>query len=175
MSTSFYDLSVGSYLQAVDGVITVMNKGMQYASEHGIDPDSFVKARLHNDMLPLLFQVNCVEMHTLGALKGIREGVFSPPSSTEQRDYTELQSFLLETKAQLTNLSESDVNDMSGKSMIFKFKDYELPFTAENFVMSFSLPNLHFHATTAYDILRHNGVPLGKADYLGRMRVGVSS
>ncbi|RBP51313.1 DUF1993 domain-containing protein [Arenicella xantha] len=172
MSTSFYDLSVGSYLQAVNGMITVMNKGMQYASEHNLDADNFVKARLHEDMLPLLFQVNCVELHTLGALEGIREGVFSPPSTTEPHDYAGLQALLLETKAELTNLSKADVNELGGKSMLFKFKDYELPFTAENFVMSFSLPNLYFHTTTAYDILRHNGVPLAKADYLGRMRIG---
>jgi hypothetical protein len=171
--TTFYDLSVGSYKQAVDGMITVMNKGAEFAAQNSIDPDSFVKARLHKDMLPLLFQVNCVELHTLGALKGVESGVFTPPSTTEQLDYSGLQSMLTETKSELENLDPEQVNGLSGKSMIFKFKDYELPFTAENFVMSFSLPNLYFHTATAYDILRHNGVPLGKADFLGRMRIGV--
>ncbi|GHA01324.1 hypothetical protein GCM10008090_08070 [Arenicella chitinivorans] len=171
--TTFYDLSIGSYKQAIDGMITVMNKGAEFAAENNLDPDNFVKARLHENMLPLLFQVNCVEVHTLGALSGIESGVFTPPSTTEQRDYSGLQAMLIQTKSELETLDPSHVENLSGKSMIFKFKDYELPFTAENFVMSFSLPNLYFHTTTAYDILRHNGVPLGKADFLGRMRIGV--
>ena len=171
--TTFYDLSVGSYKQAVDGMITVMNKGAEFASKNNLDPDNFVKARLHEDMLPLLFQVNCVELHTLGALNGIESGVFTPPSTTEQLDFDGLQAMLIKTKSELETLDPEYVESLSGKSMIFKFKDYELPFTAENFVMSFSLPNLYFHTTTAYDILRHNGVPLGKADFLGRMRIGV--
>ncbi len=171
--TTFYDLSVGSYKQAVDGMITVMNKGAEFAAKNNLDPDSFVKARLHEDMLPLLFQVNCVELHTLGALSGIESGVFTPPSTTEQLDYSGLQAMLIKTKSELETLNPEHVEGLAGKSMIFKFKDYELPFTAENFVMSFSLPNLYFHTTTAYDILRHNGVPLGKADFLGRMRIGV--
>jgi hypothetical protein len=53
----------------------------------------------------------------------------------------------------------------------FQFRDFKLPFTAENFLLSFSLPNFHFHATTAYDILRMKGVPLGKPDYMGQLRL----
>ena len=55
--------------------------------------------------------------------------------------------------------------------MFFEFRDVKLPFTAENFLMTFSLPNLHFHATTAYDLLRMKGVPVGKRDYTGPMRI----
>jgi hypothetical protein len=55
--------------------------------------------------------------------------------------------------------------------MVFQLGERQMPFTVENFLMSFSTPNLHFHATTAYDILRSKGVPLGKRDYMGRMRL----
>ena len=99
--TTFYDLSVGSYKQAVDGMITVMNRGAEFAAKNNLDPDSFVKARLHEDMLPLLFQVNCVELHTLGALSGIESGVFTPPSTTEQLDYSGLQAMFIKTKSEL--------------------------------------------------------------------------
>ena len=67
---------------------------------------------------------------------------------------------------------QARVDGITGKTMVFKIGDNELPFTVENFLMSFSTPNLHFHATTTYDILRMNGVPLGKMDYLGAMRMG---
>jgi hypothetical protein len=55
--------------------------------------------------------------------------------------------------------------------MRFEFRERVLPFTVENFLMSFSLPNFYFHATTAYDIFRHNGVPLGKRDFMGTLRL----
>ena len=60
---------------------------------------------------------------------------------------------------------------MEGGTILFKVGDFEMPFTAENFILSFSLPNLYFHATTAYDILRMAGAPLGKMDFLGQMRM----
>ena len=60
---------------------------------------------------------------------------------------------------------------LAGRDVIFQMRDRKVPFTAENFLLSFSLPNFYFHATTAYDILRTKGVPLGKRDFLGRMRI----
>ena len=67
-------------------------------------------------------------------------------------------------------LTPADVNALEGKDVVFQIRDTKIPFTAEGFVQSFSLPNFYFHATTAYDILRSKGVPLGKRDFLGRMR-----
>ena len=60
---------------------------------------------------------------------------------------------------------------LAGRDVAFQFGERKLPFTAEEFLMSFSLPNFFFHATTAYDILRHKGVPLGKRDFMGRLRI----
>ena len=63
------------------------------------------------------------------------------------------------------------VNALGGRDVVFHLGDHKLPFTAEGFLMSFSLPNFYFHATTAYDILRTNGVPLGKRDFMGRLKM----
>ncbi len=175
MKTSFYDLSVGSYLQTLSGAQRVLKKGAEFAAENGLDPNDFVGSRLHDDMLPLLFQVNCLPLHSTNALSAIESGVFTPPTSTEQRDYVGLQALLEDTQNKLESLSVDKINQLAANTVIFKFGDHEIPFTAENFVLSFSLPNLSFHATTAYDILRHNGVPLSKSDYLGRMRIGVDT
>ncbi|MGH6874404.1 MAG: DUF1993 family protein, partial [Aestuariivirgaceae bacterium] len=65
------------------------------------------------------------------------------------------------------------VEALEGNQVIFQIGDFKMPFTATNFVLSFSLPNLFFHATTAYDMLRMKGVPIGKANFLGPMRIGV--
>ena len=64
-----------------------------------------------------------------------------------------------------------EVNGIEGRDVIFSVGDRKIPFKAEGFLMSFSLPNFYFHATTAYDILRKKGVPLGKRDFLGKMRI----
>jgi hypothetical protein len=75
-----------------------------------------------------------------------------------------------ETIAELESISADEVNGLEGKDMQFKMGEITIPFTAENFILSFSLPNFFFHATTTYDILRMKGVPLGKRDFLGRLR-----
>jgi hypothetical protein len=71
----------------------------------------------------------------------------------------------------LQKLNPAEVNALEGRDVVFKFRSFEMPFTVENFLMSFSLPNFYFHATTAYDILRNKGVPLGKRDFMGQMRL----
>jgi hypothetical protein len=173
MSNSLYDISVGSYLQALSGMAIVLEKGAAFAAENGIDADQFVGAKLHNDMLPFLFQVNCARQHSIDALASLQSGECSPPKTTEQRDYKGLQKMVADTIEELKAVSADEVNSAQGKTVVFKFGKHEMPFTAENFILSFSLPNLNFHIATAYDILRMKGVPLGKADFLGKMRIGV--
>ncbi len=172
MTTSLYELSVGSFLQTVSGVKRVLKRGADYAQENNIDPDTYVGLRLHEDMLPMLFQVVCIPMHSTKAIKGIEEGVFTPPKDLEKTNYAGLQAIVEETEAALKQFTPDYINSLSGKNILFKMGELEMPFTAENFIMSFSLPNLNFHATTAYDLLRAQGVPLTKADNLGRMRLG---
>jgi hypothetical protein len=122
-------------------------------------------------MLPFQFQLISVFHHSLGAIEGIREGVFFPPPSMPELDYPGLLGLMGEASAGLKAATRQEIDGLEGKSMKFKMGDFEIPFIAENFVLSFSLPNLYFHATTAYDILRIAGVPLGKMDFLGTMRV----
>ncbi len=173
MSNSLYDISVGSYLQALSGMAIVLDKGAAFAEDNNFNDDDFVVLKLHDTMLPFLFQVNCVRVHSVDALSSLEAGVYIPPKSIEQRDYKGLQLMVAETLDELKSISPDQVNAAQGKTVIFKFGEREIPFTAENFIMSFSLPNLNFHITTAYDILRMKGVPLGKSDFLGQMRVGL--
>lgn len=87
-------------------------------------------------------------------------------------DYAGLQSLVEDAITQLQALSREEVDALEGKALVFKLGKTEMPFVAEKFVLSFSLPNFYFHATTAYDILRMLGVKIGKMDYLGQMRMG---
>jgi hypothetical protein len=169
MSISLYDLSVNSYLQILNSMIGVLDKCAAFAKANGLDLADIVNSRLQADMLPFSFQVISIAHHSIGAIDGIKAGIFTPPAMPEL-DYAGLRHLLEDASQQLQALRAEDVNALSGKAMKFKMGDYEIPFTAENFVLSFSLPNFYFHAATAYDILRMQGVPIGKIDFLGKMR-----
>ncbi|MBP7660254.1 MAG: DUF1993 domain-containing protein, partial [Burkholderiaceae bacterium] len=123
------------------------------------------------DMLPFRFQIESVAHHSLGAIEGMKKGVFAPGGETPPRNYAGLQQLIADTRASLAALAPADVNALSGRDMVFELRGRQIPFTTDNFALSFSLPNFYFHATTAYDILRLKGVPLGKRDFLGTMRV----
>lgn len=172
MAISFHAASVGSYLQILDAVGGVLDKGANYAAEAGLDLQEIVMTRLRDDMMPLHFQVVSVAHQSWGAMQGLAKGSFSPPSFELDKDYAGLQALVAEARNGLAGLDEAQVESLADKSMVFKLGKNELPFTNQNFLLSFSLPNFYFHATTTYDILRMLGVPLGKMDFLGRMKMG---
>lgn len=171
MTTSFHDLSVACYLQSLIGVEGFLAKGLAHCQANGIDPAEIVQTRLYPDMFPFAFQVWSVAHHSLGAIRGIEAGEFSPPPPLPDLDYAGWQKLVADARETLAAMTPESVNALAGKDITFKFGDFRLPFVAEGFVLSFSLPNLHFHAATAYDILRLKGVPLGKRDFTGPLRL----
>jgi len=173
MAISLYDCSVASFLQVLGAVQGFMDKGLAHCREAGLDPETIVDTRLHDDMLPFRFQIVSVAHHSKGALEGAQAGLFAPPGAVGDLDYAGLQGLVADARASLQSLSREEVNALEGKDLIFRIGSREMPFTVENFLLSFSTPNLHFHATTAYDILRQSGVPLGKRDYMGQMRLKI--
>lgn len=170
MAISLYDLSVASYLQTTAAVAGFMEKAHKHFAEKNVDPAEIVETRLHPDMLPFRFQIVSVAHHSIGAIEGVKKGVFSPPTGPDY-DYKGLQKLIADAREALQKLTPAEVNALEGRDVTFQLRDFKLPFTAEGFLMSFSLPNFYFHATTAYDILRTKGVPLGKRDYMGQMRM----
>lgn len=171
MKLSLYEASVPSYLQTLTAVSGFLEKGLAHCRDNGIDPESMVETRLYPDMLPLRFQVQSVVSHSLGTIEAIQSGVFRPPTDLPQDTYAALQALVGQARATLQKCQPDAINAREGAEIIFEFRKNKLPFTAEGFLLSFSLPNFYFHATTAYDILRSKGVPLGKRDYLGALRL----
>lgn len=170
MATSLYDLCVPSYLQTLNAMVGVLDKGLAFCKDKGIDPESIVESRLADDMLPFRFQVVSVAQHSLGALNGVKSGLFEPPGPSTA-NYAGLQKLVADTRDAVKAMTPAEINACEGKDMVFQLRGNKIPFVAEAFIQSFSLPNFYFHATTAYDILRSKGVPLGKRDYLGQMRI----
>jgi uncharacterized protein len=97
--------------------------------------------------------------------------VFTPPALNEAFDYPGLQKLVADAASALQRLDREGVNALKGRDVIFQVGGRKIPFTVENFILSFSLPNFYFHAATAYDILRTKGVPLGQRHYLGQLRI----
>jgi hypothetical protein len=171
MAISLYDLSVPTYLQTLGAVSGILEKGLAHCSECNVAPGEVVEHRLFQDMAPFSFQIRSVAHHSYGAMEALKSGVFSPPGRGDPLDYAGLQKLVADTKTKMEALKPDEVNALEGKDVAFQFGETKIPFVAEMFLLSFSLPNFHFHATTAYDILRSRGVPLGKRDYMGRMRI----
>jgi uncharacterized protein len=171
MAISLYDATVTGFLQTLGAVSGFLEKGRAHLIEAGKDPDAFVETQLHGDMLPFRFQLVSVAHHSRGAIEGCKAGVFLPPPASEGLKYADLQARVTEAIAYLKALTPEEVNGLDGRDVIFQLGERQLPFTADGFLLSFSLPNFHFHAATAYDILRQAGAPLGKRDYLGQMRM----
>ena len=172
MQLSFYDASVTCYQQILDSTANILEKGRDYANSEGMPLSDLVNYQLHETMFPLSFQVISVWHHSHGAIKGMREGVFSPPPSKPDIDYAGLCALIDEARQSMASESAESMEALSGNKMMFKMGEMEIPFITENFLATFSKPNFYFHAATTYSILRQIGVPLGKRDFLGAMKIG---
>ena len=170
MSFTLYAATMPSYLQILGSMTGLLGKAEEFCKERGLAPDHFVQARLADDMLPFAYQVRSTASHSLGAVEGLRAGVFEPDRSAPPATIGGLRDLIGETITKLEAIDAAEIESFIGKDMRFQFGSYVMEFVGENFLMSFSQPNFYFHATTAYDILRMNGVQVGKRDFNGAYR-----
>jgi hypothetical protein len=171
MTISLYDATVANFIQTTTAVGGFLERGLAHATDNGLDPEVLTEARLFSDMFPLRFQIVSVVHHSVGAIEGATSGRFGPPTDRNPYRYADLQRVIAEALAALQALPRETVDALEGGEVLFQVGETRLPFLAKDFLLSFSLPNFYFHATTAYDILRSQGAPLGKRDYMGPMRI----
>ena len=170
MALSLYELSVPTFLQTVDAVAGILDRATAHCAATGANPDDFVQARLYHDMAPVHFQIEAAWHHAVWGLEAAKTGVFSPPALVGPVPFADLRAMMTRAQAALEALTPDQVNSWAGKNLDLQIGPRKLAFTSETLILSFSLPNFHFHAVTAYDILRSCGVPIGKRDYEGRLR-----
>jgi hypothetical protein len=171
MSLSLYSAIIPSYRQTLGAVSGLLGKAQAFCAEKGMEPSELIQARLAPDMLPFAYQVKSTAVHSLGAIQGVRKGVFSPDMTAPPETFAALEARVAETLAALEGIRPEEVDSFAGRDMRFEAGNRRLDFTAQDFLLSFSLPNFYFHAATAYDILRWKGVPIGKRDFVGRLRL----
>jgi hypothetical protein len=170
MAFSLYAATVPGFQQILGAVSGLLDKAQSFCAEKAIAPAELIQARLTTDMLPFAYQVKSTAVHSLGAIEGIRKGVFSPDTTPPPETFAALKARLTETLAALENIQAAEIDGFVGRDMRFAFGGNHRDYTAENFLLSFSQPNFYFHASTAYDILRWKGMAIGKRDYIGKTR-----
>lgn len=171
MALSLYAATIPSYRQILGAVSGLVRTAEAFSVEKGIEASDLIQARLAPDMLPFAYQVKSTAVHSLGAIEGVRRGVFSPDRTPPPDTFAALQARIAATLSALEAIEPAEIESFIGRDMRFEFGDRRLEFTAEEFLLSFSQPNFYFHATTAYDILRWKGLPIGKRDFTGRLRL----
>lgn len=170
MALTLHAATIPSFLQILASVSRLIGKAESHCLENEIASSELLEARLAPDMLPFAYQVKSTAVHSIGAIEGVRSGVFRPDMAPLPSRFEDLRALVSDAMVALEELQVEELERFIGRPMRFEFGENGIDFTAEEFLLSFSQPNFYFHATTAYDILRMKGVIIGKRDFTGRVR-----
>jgi hypothetical protein len=166
MSLSMHRASVPVFVRALKVLATLLEKGEAHAKELGQNPDDLVGARLIEDMIPLSGQIQRASDASKGAVSRLT-GVEAPAMPDEETTFAQLQKRVADTLAYIESVDPKAFEGSEDRTVELKFPTGTLTFIGEDYLFGFALPNFFFHVVTAYDILRHKGVQIGKLDYLG--------
>ncbi|TMM46202.1 DUF1993 domain-containing protein [Qipengyuania marisflavi] len=172
MPLTLHAAIIPNWLQSLGATARLLDRAEQWSGEAGMSEGEILGARLADDMLPLAYQFTSCCNHSAYAIERCREGHFTPQTNPPPMKFAELRAMVQEAIGTLTAVTPQELEDIAGNDMIFSFGEtMRLEFTVQDFLLSFSNPNLFFHAATAYDILRMKGMPLSKRDFMGAARV----
>lgn len=167
MTISMYQASIPVFLRALDNLAAVLRLGDAHATAKGLDPLVLSGARLYPDMFPLSRQVQIAcDMVKGGAAR--LAGIEPPPRPDTEKTFGELIERIEWTQAFLRRFDADQIDGSEDRPVTMRTPFGELHFSGQQYLLNFVLPNLYFHATTTYNLLRHSGVELGKRDFLGR-------
>lgn len=168
MSLSLYQASVPVFVRMFGNLSAILDKAAAYAEARKIDPAVLLNARLAPDMHPLTRQIQIASDAAKGCAARLA-GVEVPSFADSESSFAELQARIAKTLAFINGLAPAQIDSGEGREVVLKVPGAELKFKGEDYLLHFVLPNFYFHITTAYAILRHNGLDIGKMDYLGRV------
>jgi hypothetical protein len=166
VTISIYDQLVPVFTQMLENLDKVLSKAEADAAARKIDPQVFVNGRLAPDMLPLTRQVQIMTDQAKGGASRLA-GQESPKWTDDEANFADLHARIAKTIAHLKTFKPAQFEGAETRNVELKFPNATLSFTGKDYFLKFVIPNFYFHYTTAYAILRHNGVPIGKNDFLG--------
>jgi hypothetical protein len=167
MKTSMYQTSIPTFTRVLNNLVAILEKGAAHAEARKIDPTVLLNARLYPDMFPFMRQVQLAADTANSGAARLAGTEVSVPESNES-SFAELATRIRKTIAQLETLRPEQLDGTEDKAVTWQTRSSTRTMQGLPYLMNHVLPNLFFHTTTAYNILRHNGVELGKMDYLGR-------
>lgn len=167
MSLSIYEASIPVFLRNFANLTDILNKAEAYADEKGIPHAELLEARLFEDMMPLTAQIQ--RASDTAKFAGVRLAAVEGVSmADEEATFADLHTRIEKTVDFLKSIPATAMDGRENAEVVVKSRNGEKVYTATSYLLTFALPNFFFHVTTAYAILRHKGVPVGKMDYLGR-------
>ncbi|HWM48076.1 MAG TPA: DUF1993 family protein [Xanthobacteraceae bacterium] len=164
MSLSMYQACVPVFVQRLSALAKILDKAAAHAEARKIDPAALLNARLFPDMFPLVRQVQLATDFAKGCA-GRLAGVELPRYADEEKSFGELKQRIEKTLAFLKGLSAAQIDGTEDKEITFPIAGTPTTFKGQQYLLHSAMPNFYFHVTTAYAILRHNGVEIGKRDF----------
>ena len=166
MTLSMYQASAPCFTHMLKNLSAILAKAQAHCEARKIDPLVLTASRLYPNMFPMSRQVQIACDAAKGAVA--RLASIEPPKHEDtEKTFEELQARIAKTLDFIGSVKPAQIDGSEEKAIVIKLPNRELNFKGEQFLQAFAMPNFYFHVTTAYDILRHNGVELGKSDFLG--------
>jgi len=160
-----FEASVPVFTARLKALAGVLGEGERNAAERKIDPQVFLAARLAPDMFTLTRQVQIATDHAKGAPSRLA-GRTAPKYEDDEASFADLQARIARTLDHLATFTAKDIDGSEERTVELKIGGHEMAMPGMRYLLDFAMPNFYFHVTTAYGILRHNGVPLGKTVFI---------
>ncbi len=168
MTISMYQASVPCFVRTLGNLSAILDKAQAHVDAKKIDPLALTSYRLYPDMLPMTRQVQIACDAAKGLIARL-SGLDNPVHEDNEKTLADLQARIAKTLAFVQSVTPAQLDGTEDKDIVVKRGDIETHYKGMQFLLGNALPNFYFHVTTAYNILRHNGVDIGKRDYLGKV------
>jgi len=166
MAFTIYEASIPPMIRMLENLSKILDKAVAQSDAEHKDPATLLDARLAPDMHPFTRQVQIVSDSAKGCAARLA-GIEPPSMPDTETTFPELQQRIAATIEFLKSIGPDQLDGAEDRTVSLKFPQGEINFSGRDFLTGFALPNFHFHVTTAYDLLRHKGINIGKMDYLG--------
>lgn len=168
MPLTMYALTVPAFTRGFTALNGLLGKAEAFADDRGMPLAELFDARLAPDMLPLSGQIQRASDTAKNAI-GRLTTLEAPRLPDDEQDFAALHERIARTVAFIETVKPEDLDGSDAREITLNFPNLKVTFSGADYLLQFVLPNFYFHVTTAYDILRHKGVPIGKADFIGRL------
>ena len=166
MNISMYQASAPRFINILNNLSAILDKAQAHAEARKIDPLALTGFRLYPDMLPMTRQVQIACDAAKGVIARLA-GVEVPRHEDTEQTFAELKTRIAKTVEFIETIRPQQLDGTEDKEIVLKIGGQDMKFSGMQYLLGFAHPNFYFHVTTAYNILRHNGVEIGKRDYIG--------